>query len=357
MNNPSTCPHFPLCSGCELTAIYNPPIWREALLFFRSLSIEPTWETKSFSQTRYKAKLAVRAGAKGEPLIGLFKKNSHEVLPIPHCLVHHASINRAVAILQEEMARQKISAYQENPPSGHLRYLQLFVERSTGKVQLTLVATRDLTPFCQSLARYDLFHSIWLNLHPLPTNRILGDTWKRITGEPYLWQTLNGTPLAFHPGAFSQAHLPLFERMLQQIETYVRPTDRVLELYAGVGAIGLNLHSKARHLTLIENNPYAHLSYQQNPKANIDYLCEDAEKAPLPPADLLIVDPPRKGLSPPLLPRLQADRMIYISCGFDSFQRDCLELMNRGWKIKEAQGYLLFPGTNQIETVALFDSL
>src|SRR5690606_19506453 len=99
----------------------------------------------------------------------------------------------------------------------------------------------------------DLWHSIWINHHPARSNRILGDAWHLFSGEPFLWQTINQTPIAFHPGAFSQAHLPLFEKMVQKIATWVRLSDRILELYAGVGAIGLTLPTT--QITLVENNP------------------------------------------------------------------------------------------------------
>ena len=84
-------------------------------------------------------------------------------------------------------------------------------------------------------------HSLWLNFHPISSNRVLGEKWQLIAGEPLLWQMLNGTPVAFHPGAFSQTHLPLFEKMLWQINNWVSPRERIVEFYAGVGAIGLSL--------------------------------------------------------------------------------------------------------------------
>ncbi len=352
MNNPSTCPHFLYCSGCEIPDAFHPPIWEEALLFFREHQIEPTFITDGFSQTRMKAKLAIRPG----PEIGLFKKHSHDVLSIPHCLVHHPSINRAVAVIKEEMVRQKIAPYRENPPTGTLRYIQLFVERATHRLQLTLVRNNgDLEPFCKALLKHDLWHSIWINTQSEPTNRIFGDTWKLIYGEPFVWQPLNELSIPFHPGAFSQTHFPLFEQMLKKIASWTHSGDRVLELYAGVGAIGLSVYPKTKKLTLIENNPYAHLSFQQL-KTDIPYLCIDAKEADFSDYDLTIVDPPRKGLDPEVLSKIESPRLIYISCGFESFKRDAKKLLSLGWKLKEVNGYLLFPGTNHVEIVALFQN-
>lgn len=350
MNN---CPHFSQCSGCELADIFNPPVWKEAHLFFHEHGVEPDFVQDGFSQTRLKAKLAVRPG----PEIGLFKRHTHEVLSIPNCLVHHPSINRAVAVIKEEIVRQKVIPYRENPPAGTLRYVQLFVERATNRIQLALVANQgDLTRLCKALLKHDLWHSIWINIQSDVTNQIFGDSWKRVYGEPFLWQTLNGISIPFHPGAFSQTHLPLFEKMLLKIASWVKRGDRILELYAGVGAIGLSVRHQANHLTLIENNPFAHLSFQQL-KIDIPYHCIDAKEADLTGYDLIIVDPPRKGLDPQIIPKLDSARLIYVSCGFESFKRDAKELLSRGWKIREATGYLLFPGTNHVETVVLFEKI
>lgn len=359
MNNPSTCPHFALCSGCQLPSdLFHPPIWDEAVAFFKKWEIPSQLICDGFEGTRYKAKLAVRPG----PEIGLFKKGTHEVVSIPHCLVHHPAINRAVSLLKQEIVRHNFSLYQEKPSQGTLRYLQFFVERYTGKIQLVLVVNetqtnREMEAFCQSLLKYDLWHSIWLNFQPQQTNRILGEGWKLVSGSPYLWQTLNQTPVAFHPGAFSQAHLPLFEKMVEKIGTWVRQTDTVLELYAGVGAIGLTLQNKVKQIVLVENNPLAYLSFQQT-QVDIPYHCIDAKKAQIQEFDVILVDPPRKGLEPELLRKIcekQNGRLIYVSCGFESFQADCHSLIHAGWKLDEAFGYLLFPGTNQVETLALFN--
>jgi len=357
MNNPSTCPHFSLCSGCELPSdIDNPPIWRSAQLFFKNKGIDAELICDGFERTRLKAKLAVDPDGK----LGLFKKHTHDVIPIPDCLIHHEAINKASSILRTEIIRQNLSIYSEKSGLGLVRYVQFFVERETDKVQLTVVVnqskiTPDLQLFCQSLLKYDLWHSIWINFHPKASNTILGRSWELFNGSPFLWQTLNQTPIPFHPGAFSQVHLSLFEKMLQKIESWVKPNEKVIELYAGVGAIGLTLLPKTQNITLVENNPLAHLSFQQA-KKEIPYQCIDAKDAVIDDQDLIIVDPPRKGLDPLLLDKiaqLEKGRLIYVSCGFESFQRDCDRLLGAGWKIEEAQGYLLFPGTNHVETLTL----
>jgi tRNA/tmRNA/rRNA uracil-C5-methylase (TrmA/RlmC/RlmD family) len=268
--------------------------------------------------------------------------------------VHHPSINEAVKIIKEEMIRQNISAYEEGKSGGHLRYMQCFVDRRTNRVQLTLVATQEIDAFCEALRKYDLWHSIWQNIQTAPTNAIFGPSWKLCYGEPFLYQPIGKNLFPFHPAAFSQVHFPLYEKMLEKIDEWVKSDQKILELYAGVGSIGLTLLPKAKALTLVENNPYAHLSFLQMRK-EVPYLCLDANEVDMQGYDVTIVDPPRKGLGAALTSKIASPQLIYVSCDFSSFKLDAERLLSQGWKLIKAAGYLLFPGTNHVEIVSLFE--
>ncbi len=361
--NKHPCPHFTHCSGCETGLDTPPPIWEAALSFFKKFSIAPALHLSSGRGWRMKAKLAVQGNP---PKIGLYKRRTHEVSSIPHCLVHHPSINQAVLYVQQALAESNLSIYEEKTQKGALRYLQFFVERETGRVQLVLVVNApsldsSLQSFCRHLEKFPLWHSIWINFHPQATNRILGSAWQRVSGEEWLRQKMGDMSVAFHPGAFAQAHLELFEKMLITIKKWVPDQSRILELFAGLGLIGRSLEPTCKSLTLVENNPLAELSYCASyPESEkCHYLLQDATQVQdFSPYDIVIVDPPRKGLSEALLLNLcraEALRLIYVSCGWDSFQRDCEWLTASGWQLKEAEGFLLFPGTDHVETVALFD--
>ena len=365
MNNISTrhCPHFDKCSGCELHLDELPPVWDSVLSFFAPFSIKPHLYTSKMRGWRLKAKLSIR-GTPTDPLIGLFKKGTHETVSIPECLVHHPSINKAVQILRTLIQESKISIYNESNQIGTLRYLQFFVERSTGKVQLALVINAQsidpaLDSFCKKLSKNPLWHSIWLNFQPEKTNRVLGPSWQKLYGEEWLYQSLCGHKIAFHPGAFAQAHLELFEELIHLIQTWVPQNSHIVELFAGVGAIGLSLH--AEKILLIENNPFAYLSFQAHPEIppHCKYLIQDAAQfEDFASYDLLIVDPPRKGLGPELLQKLSQAKelqLIYVSCGWESFQKDTQYLIDSGWTLEKAEGFYLFPGTNHVEIVAYFE--
>lgn len=318
----------------------------------------------SKSGWRVRAKLAVR-GKTGSPLIGLFKEGTHDVYELLDCADHHQKINEALKLIKNWMIRHSIAPYNEANHSGILKYIQLVVERATGKVQASFVVTNE-AEFDQLLIALQkespsIWHSLWINLHPQPSNTIFSQNWHLILGEEWLQESIQGVHACFLPGSFGQANLEMFERLLNRATQLMPPHQHILELYAGIGVIGLALAKNT--LTLCESNPESKKCFDQmmksqpHPNAYYHTMPSQNALAYLDESDLLIVDPPRKGLDPKLLQALQQPTtiktLIYISCGADSFMRDVEVLEKAGWTLTNAEGYLFFPGTPHIETLAI----
>lgn len=361
MNKLSTidCAHFGPCSGCTLSkGVDHPPIWDAMQKYFSF----PALELGAICGWRTKAKLAVRGTAE-KPVIGLFRAGTHEAMEIPYCQVHHPAINRAVAVLVSAIREERISPYDEK--RGLLRYIQCLVDLKTDKIQLVLVWNAPeqapvMLQLVNRLRETDLWHSIWFNFQPAVTNRIFGDAWQYCFGEPFLYQELGPLRIPFHPASFSQAHWTLFERLAADIVKWVPPQSRLLEIYSGVGALGLLAAPSCRSVDLIESNPFAQLSFEAiKAPPNVRFHCLDAKGAIplLDQSSCIIVDPPRKGIDRTLLDDLKSWRgsLIYVSCEFESFRRDVDQLLEAGWVLKEAKGYLLFPGTDHVEITALLE--
>jgi tRNA/tmRNA/rRNA uracil-C5-methylase (TrmA/RlmC/RlmD family) len=147
------------------------------------------------------AKLAVAPSTGGGVEIGLYQSGSHDVLAIPKCRVHHPSINDAVEVLQREMLDLGVTGYDEFTGIGHVRYVQMMVERHSSRVQLTLVWNADTfrmaSPTAQLLVKklklYPMFHSIWLNFRTGTGNVIFNrneQAWHLAHGLPYVMETL-----------------------------------------------------------------------------------------------------------------------------------------------------------------------
>lgn len=376
------CPHFAICSGCSVDEnIDQLAILDEARRFFADKGVASLkFHVGNPHGWRCRAKLAVRGSAE-DPHIGLFEEGSHRVVDIPQCRVHHPAINQAVFALGQWMVQHHIAPYDEVTGKGLLRYVQLAVERKTGKVQVALVLNqaaaepgRDgLVTFGELWKQHpDLWHSLWLNFNIRRDNVIFGTEWIHVFGSYWLWETLRGCSVCFHPASFVQANLDMFERLLDGIEKLLPSDAEVVEFYAGVGAIGFAVGDKCRWVKCVELNPQAEQCFletrQHLPEGlaqRLSIICgKSADSIPLlkemnPEKGVIIVDPPRKGLESMLLDALceskQAKKLIYISCGWPAFQRDCNRLLSAGWRLTHAEAYLFFPGNEQLEILAAFE--
>lgn len=374
-----SCSHFARCSGCVIDSCHEPPeIFHRARLFLQQhYGLSLTRAVGAIRGWRTRAKLAVRHNAlrPEKPRIGLFEKGSHNVLPIPHCQVHHPRINQAVEVFLDMFARSKLTAYDEIAHTGDLRYLQLVVERRTNKVQLALVLNR--TPdgldawrsFCTQLFTNPLWHSIWINCNTAKNNTIFGSSWNNAVGEEAVWEEIAGKEFAFHPAHFGQANLEMYERLINDIKKRVKKGAIIAELYAGIGIIGMSLVEQATEVRLCEVEPHAEIAYHMAKnrlpllqQRKLSYHVTPAEKsfALLEGATTCIVDPPRKGVGKESLDTLlhipSLTELIYVSCEWESLERDCLHILQHhpDWTVSDATSYLFFPGTNQIETVLFF---
>lgn len=378
-NQQILCPHFNHCSGCVIdTNVDHLPLFIDVQCYFSSKNFAiPDLVVGPATGWRCRAKLAVRQPApNGEVLIGLFREGTHHVQAIPHCRVHHPSINKATALIKRWIATENVTVYDESTGCGDLRYLVIAVDRATERVQLTVVinahwpsVSERWTRLLEALWTRDplLWHSLWYNDNVTRANVITGHDWRLVKGEPWLWDRIDQVEIAFHSSAFAQANLTLFERIVSDLCSAVDPRCTVAEYYAGVGVIGLNLAVRGCCVQLNERSPGAEVCFNKSLERLSDDVSRhvsfhtggvDAHLSLMDSSDVVVVDPPRKGLDKTLLQKLlaasSAQELFYLSCGWPAFQRDCDALVAAGWLIKTARAYLLFPGTNQLEILAHF---
>lgn len=363
-----SCLLFPRCSGCKsLVEVRNPPIWKDVKCFFNSLNYEIKLVSKEIIGWRSKAKLAVRDSEKGA-VIGLFEENSHLVVNIDQCPLHYEKMNLALKKIHDWIKACGIKAYDEKKHAGSLKYIQMVFNPKKSSIQLTLVFNavtlkEEEKLFVKMLYNEFFFHSIWVNFCIEKTNSIFGKKWELLEGEEDFFQEIRGISFCFHPSCFSQAHISLFEEMIAYIDDLVSKNATILELYAGVGCIGLSLAYKANKVILVESSPLAKNSFEKSIPNELKEKCfffsGTVESLDLPwqEAEVIIVDPPRKGLSKDCKNKIfqsNASQLVYVSCGYLSFIRDAKEIIESGWVLEHARGFLLFPGTNHVELVASF---
>lgn len=368
------CPHQPSCPGCpRLTEAGPEPdsLARLTLLADRLGATPPPVKQGPPTGFRRRARLAIR-GRADAPKLGIFQAGTHRAVHIPRCLVHHPVVNRVAAALRDSLARQRIPTYSDDAHAGVIRYAQIVVERETERAQVSLVTNqRDpdgLEPLFADVQASlgQQLHGLWWNGNPERTNTILGPHWRHVAGEQHVADRSGNARLFYPPHAFGQSNLDLAMQLAADVRALSRPGDRVLELYAGVGAIGLGLAESAAELWLNELGEgslqglelgVAALPPEQSAKVRVVPGAAAGAADLVAGRDLVIADPPRKGLDPTLLRALCAtpvERFVYVSCDAGSFERDAAQL-EVPYRLASLAVYDLFPHTEHVETLALFE--
>lgn len=371
------CPHRPPCPGCPRYG--EPGIAPAALARLARLAdgagiAPPEVVLGARFGHRVRARLMVR-GRAGSPKLGIFQEGTHRIADIPRCAVHHPLVNAVAAAVRDAARATRTRPYAERPHAGDLRALQVVVERASGTAQVVLVGSeRDaapLAPLAEALAPRlgASLHSLWWNGNPERTNAILGPLWLRWSGPEAVRERIGGANVFFPPGAFGQSHLDLADRLVESVQAQVPGGARVLELYAGCGPMGLGLLARSRRVSFVESAPDAVRGLALGLAARPQDERERAEVVAGPAAaaadlvagaDVVVADPPRRGLDEPILAALAAappSLLLYVSCDLDSLEAQAAQLLAAGrLRLASLAAYDLFPNTEHVETVARFEA-
>ena len=304
----------------------------------------------------------------------MFERGTHRVVHIPNCTVQHPLINHVAAVVRRAIVDSGVTCYSEVAHAGLVRYLQVVVERSSQSAQVVLVAN-SVTPAplepCLEMISSGLganLHSLWLNSHCEPSNVILGPVFHHCSGPASVVERFGGPAVHYPPGAFGQNNLDMAERIVAYVRERVPAGASVAEFYSGVGAIGLSLLPTAGKIRMNEVSPQslqglelglAALDAPDRARVELVAGAAGAACSAASGVDVVIADPPRKGLDTELLEQLRREppgRFIYVSCGLESFIDDTARLVGGGaLQLRELAAFNLMPFTEHVETVACFE--
>lgn len=365
------CPAFGRCGGCELLQLSYPAQLafkekrvRETLMRLGHLTELPYEGITGFPQHRgYRNKVQIPyALVNGVLTCGYYQGKSHVIVPLPACLLQSEEMTRLALIVQAKAGAWGIAST--------LRHLVIRASRD-GKMMAILVLTRPLKD--ERILVKDLTHAVpslsglFTALSPEEGNRVMATTPRRLWGTDRLTERINGLDFRYGPESFFQVNPQGCEALYERIKAFAALTGKedVLDLYCGVGSIGLSLSHEARSLSGIEIVPEAVSCAQENARENniTNALFEEGDVARALPGwhdrhfDLVIVDPPRKGLEEATLAALLAlgpRAILYSSCDVATQARDIARL-SEAYHVTRVASIDMFPDTCEIENLVRLD--
>lgn len=374
------CPVCTPCGGCcfrhlryEAEAGAKEGFVRDAFTRLGGLDVPVLPLLASPLQDRYRNKVQFPVGLdqQGRVAAGFYAGRSHRLIPCADCKLQPQELNEIAAAVCAFLQQKGIPVYNEATHSGLVRHIFLRKGWHSGEILVCLVINGTSLPFAHELCallteRFPSVRSVVLNVNRQKTNVITGRQNFALLGPGYIEDTLCGVPVRLGPLSFYQVNTPGAELLYGLAKQYaaLQANDTLLDLYCGMGTIGLSMAAGCKQLIGVEIVEEAIESARQNAAAlgaaNARFLCADAGQAAAKLAaeglrpDVVCLDPPRKGCDQTTLNAVLSmapRRVVMVSCNPATAARDCRFLADRGYAPQRVQPVDLFPRTKHVEVV------
>ena len=376
------CPVYNRCGGCSLQHM----IYEKTLLFKRqvvidnltriggleNITVKDTIGMENPYNYRNKAQYPVGEG-KEDPVSGFYAKRSHEIIESDVCGIQLPDSDKAKRAVLEYMRKYSVPAYNEETGHGLIRHVATKIGFHTGETMVIIVATKSKIPHTEdliSMLKKEIsgLKSVVLNVNSKRGNVILGQKNISLYGSSTITDRLGSLYFEISPLAFYQVNPVQTEILYDKAIEFAGLTGKesVFDLYCGIGTISLFAAQKAKNVVGVEiveeATEAAKKNAAKNNLCNTDFYTGKAEEI-VPElyekgikADVVFVDPPRKGCDEKLLKTLvdmSPERIVYVSCNPSTLARDLKYLTANGFEVKEVQPVDMFPWTHHVETVVL----
>ena len=377
------CPSARQCGGCQLQAVSyeEQKVFKEKKLRghleriggFTNLPMEPLIGMDEPYHYRNKAQFPVGRNKEGKIVTGFYAGRTHAIIENRDCALGIPENKDVLDRVIAHMEKYNIAPYDEATGKGLVRHIFVRYGFFTGELMVCLIINGQDLPhqreLVEKLCEIPGMTSISLNMNKKRSNVILGDKVKTIWGEDYITDKIGDISYEISPLSFFQVNpkqtWKLYSKALEYADLHGEET--VWDLYCGIGTISLFLAQKAKFVRGVEIVPAAIEDAKRNAQINhienVEFFVGKAEEV-LPReyekngvyADVIVVDPPRKGCDEMLLKtilKMQPKRVVYVSCDSATLARDLRFLCDNGYELKKVCGVDQFPQTVHVETVVL----
>ena len=325
---------------------------------------------------RNKAQVPVRR-VKGQLETGFYRKNSHDLIPIEDFLIQDKEIDKLIVFVRDLLRRYDLKPYDEKEQTGLIRHLVVRRGHYSGQMMLVFVTTRPkIFRIDQVIAKiteaFPNVVSIIQNINDKNTNAIFGKEFRTLFGQDTITDSMLGNDYEISAQSFYQVNTEMAEKLYQTAIDFsdLNSDSIVIDAYSGIGTIGLSFAKQVKEVygvevieTAVED---AKKNAERNGITNAHYVADSAENAMAKwskdgiKPDVIIVDPPRKGLTESFIKAsvaMQPEKITYVSCNPATMARDIKLYQELGYELKKVQPVDLFPQTHHVETVALLSKL
>ena len=371
------CPHFPACGGCDFRHLaYSEELEAKRQRVEDTLrrvggvdvAVEEIIGADWVDGYRNKCQFPVSPDGRA----GFFRARSHQVIPALDCRLQTSQANAVSAAVEGYLLDHDVPAYDEAAHRGLLRHIYVRTNRE-GQALVCLVVNGDRLPAEEELVRHiravcPETVGVVLNVNRERTNVVLGGAYRTLWGEDTITDTLCGLTFRLSVPSFYQVNRDQAGRLYEKAVEFAGLTglETVLDLYCGAGTITLSMARRAGRAIGAEIVPEAVENARENAQANgianAEFFCGDAGDIAQRLAaerlrpDVVVVDPPRKGLEEAVIPVIASmgpERIVYVSCDPGTLARDVKRFSGEGYRAVRTAAVDLFPRTRHVETIVL----
>lgn len=375
------CPVFDTCGGCQIQHLsyegqmtFKRKLVRDAITRIGKLPDVPVHAVKGMENPwRYRNKSQIPFGMEdGRVVAGFYQPRSHRIADTDICLIQTPEADSIMAGIKQKLTEMGIEPYEEETHRGQLRHVVVRKARATGEIMVVLVTKKKKFP--QAAQAIELIQSlvpetvsIVQNINPQKTNVIFGDETITLWGKDVIEDRIGDVRFEISARSFYQINPEQTEVLYGQALEYANLTgnETVIDAYCGIGTISLFLAQRAKFVMGVEIVPPAIEDAKRNAELNglNNTLFEAGPAEQVIPrwykegrkADVLVVDPPRKGCDEQLLHTIlkqRPERVVYVSCNPATLARDLRILEDGGYRTQEVQPVDMFPQSTHCEAVA-----
>ena len=333
---------------------------------------------------RNKAQFPFGTDKEGNPITGFYAGRTHDIIANTDCALGVEQNKEILEIILQYMRENKIKSYDEKTGKGLIRHALIRYGFKTKEIMVCLVVNGKKLPkaerLIEKLIQIEGMTSITISPNTRKDNVIMGDSYEILWGQGYITDYIGNVKYQISPLSFYQVNPVQTEKLYGLALEYadLKGDETVWDLYCGIGTISLFLAQKAKQVYGVEIVPQAIDDAKENAKINAidnaEFFVGKAEEV-LPEyyaeyerehngetarADVIVVDPPRKGCDETLLEtivKMQPEKVVYVSCDSATLARDLKYLCANGYEITVCRGVDQFPQSVHVETVCLLSKL